>query len=96
MTIGIYWVANISILSVEAILLALIMGIYVKTRISSGFRSITSIVVFSGFFLAQVMASIYEYFTMAFIYPSSLAITLLFTNGIGLLAFCALFISLNR
>ncbi|MCL4335196.1 MAG: hypothetical protein M1402_03775 [Candidatus Thermoplasmatota archaeon] len=96
MTLGIYWIANISILGIEAVLLALIIGVYVRTRISSGFSSITSIILFSMFFLAQSIASIYEYFTMAFIYPSSLAIILLFTNTIGLAAFGTLFFSLNR
>ena len=96
MTLGIYWVANIVLLSAEALLLIVLIGSYIKTRLSSGFRAITSIILFSVFFLAQSASSIYEYFSMALIYPSTLAIMLLFTNSIGLAAVLSLFFALSR
>jgi hypothetical protein len=96
LTLGIYWIANIVLLSAEALLLIIIIGSYIKTRLSSGFRAITPIILFSFFFLAQSASSIYEYFSMAFIYPSALAIMLLFTNSIGLAAVLSLFFALSR
>ncbi len=96
MTLGIYWIANIALLSAEALLLLILIGSYIKTRLSSGFSAISAIILFSVFFLAQSASSIYEYFSMAFVYPSTLAIMLLFTNAIGMAAFVSLFFALYR
>lgn len=96
MTLGIYWIANIALLSAEALLLLVLIATYIRTRISTGLSVVSAIILFSAFFLAQSVSSIYEYFSMAFIYPSALAIMLLFTNAIGVAAFVTLFVALNR
>lgn len=90
MAIGPFWLANIALAAVNAILVTGLLSMYLRN-----FRAIKStfalgLLVFAGLFLVQNLAALMIFLDFATEYTAEVAIPLLVTNSLQTVGFSAL------
>ncbi len=88
--LGPFWMANIALLIVNAVLLAVLLTVYVKNfgQIRSKFA--LGLIAFASLFLIDNLAAAYLYFGLAQAYGAAVATPLLAINLIAVLGFVTL------
>ena len=92
---GPLWIANIVLLSISAIIFAVLILYYVRSYRATGSKAFGGIIAFSSIFLASSAAGVVIYYNLSLTFSSGLAALLLLVNVLSLCGYVLLFRSLD-